>query len=738
MPALNPDKKLLPIASPIKGVNRFASRENQAEGTCWDALNVLPFDRYQRLRIGQRNGTAKQFSTQLTSGNIQAMTQAISPGAGTALLTETWPYTAGSLETTGAANWTLVSSSVCDFHANGDNTVSVTPLTGNGQVTASHNANFADTTSLTCTFTLTMQAGTGAGDNNTFVVQFYDAFTDFLFEVDILHEHNAGTPRTKATIVDAFSPTSNVPVNGPNANGTWAIIVTGLSASSVCTPTFTVTLNGTTVLTHTSASTFYGAVANIYIKAITSQTAGVPTFTLGNPLTVNGVGGGRLSRLIAVAGGNVWQGTITGGTAGIAEASNQSSPPLDTSSMAIAIAAIFQKAYLVDGTSIVQYDIPTNAVETYTVTAGTAPLNCTLACNWRSRLVLSGDVADPQNFFMSRCGTPTDWDYGQTDPAAAVAGNLSKAGQIGEPIVALIPFTDDILLIGCTHSLWMVEGDPADGGAIVSLSDNMGLLGPNAWCKAPDGTLYFLGTGGLFAVRPPAANWEPPKLLTGDNYNQFFQTLDQGNPLLSLIWDVDLHYLYIFTTPSTGGGAGSHLVYDGRAGGFWPIAYPSVQGPTCATQYFGDGSANARTILMGGTDGYIRRVSDTAYDDDGTAISASITFGPFKPFPEAGLLSGLTLDYGEVAPVDQGASPTKWNALATVNAGPDAYSVTQGTPHSKAAIAATLERRQKTIRQRLRGGWFSLTVSNSTLDTYFAFETGILEFSDAGRNRERR
>jgi hypothetical protein len=89
-----------------------------------------------------------------------------------------------------------------------------------------------------------------------------------------------------------------------------------------------------------------------------------------------------------------------------------------------------------------------------------------------------------------------------------------------------------------------------------------------------------------------------------------------------------------------------------------------------------------------------------------------------------------------------------------VAAGPDAYSVTEGvvppftpgsqpsTPtgqyHSIYQVPSTLDRRQKTFRQRLRGGWHSLMLSNNMLDTYFSFESAVFEFQQAGKNRERR
>lgn len=459
-----------------------------------------------------------------------------------------------------------------------------------------------------------------------------------------------------------------------------------------------------------------------------------------------------------------------------------------------------------------------NAAGTPVVTniIGIVPTNIHFCCNWRGRLVFAGDSMNPQNFYMARVGVPTDWNFAATDPAAAVAGNLSESGQIGEPITCLIPFTDDYMMIGCTNSIWMLEGDPADGGTIVRVSDKMGILGPNAWTTDAAGTVYFLGNGGLYSVRPLWEFYQPPTNLSEKVYDQFFQGIDWSNSQIALEWDTDQHYLNIYITPSNGTSQGTHLIYDARNNGFWPQQYPVAAGPYSALSFVGNGSAAGRVTVLGGIDGYLRSTSLSALDDDGTAISSSVTMGPFKLDPEAAIVTGITIDLGEIPPalagnppfsvvnevptpppdgsntifhlvntpiastmvlvldgtvtlvqgVDYtisgseivftalttpdpgdtlaatytalGNPPSPQNAVATLNSGPDAYSVTEGTPHSIAAVQMVLDRRQKTFRQRLRGGWFSIMLSNNQDSAFFSFESATVESIPAGRNRERR
>jgi hypothetical protein len=67
-------RNLIPIPSPIKGINRVMSREQQPDGTCWNALNVVPYDKYGRARVAQRTGLSKLYTTQIGGGRpIQGM-----------------------------------------------------------------------------------------------------------------------------------------------------------------------------------------------------------------------------------------------------------------------------------------------------------------------------------------------------------------------------------------------------------------------------------------------------------------------------------------------------------------------------------------------------------------------------------------------------------------------------------------------------------------------------------------
>lgn len=101
---------------------------------------------------------------------------------------------------------------------------------------------------------------------------------------------------------------------------------------------------------------------------------------------------------------------------------------------------------------------------------------------------------------MSKTGDPWNWDYASTDPLTAAAGNNADAGETGDIIRALIPYKDDYLIFGCASTIWVLTGDPAQGGKIDEVDLTVGMFGANSWCFDGDGNLYFWGTSGIYKI----------------------------------------------------------------------------------------------------------------------------------------------------------------------------------------------------------------------------------------------
>ncbi len=315
--------------------------------------------------------------------------------------------------------------------------------------------------------------------------------------------------------------------------------------------------------------------------------------------------------------------------------------------------------YMTDGSTLAYFNTSTKNMVAYSTTFNTlststdpAPTFCSQNVNWRGRYLLYQDANNPQNIYAARTGNPYDFNYAATDPAAAWAANFSESGQIGQPVTAFIPFNDDLAIVSCIDQMWLIEGDPSDGGSFVLLSEHMGMLGPQAWTTTPNHDLYFVGTSGMYMLRPFWAQYMPPQLLTGQNYDQFFTQLDRNANTVSLAYDEVHKYIHIYVNPvstqagSTGGG--EHLIFDTRNGGLWPVQYAAFAGPTCVTSFV-PGSGNVKQILaLGGLDGNIHQIDDAATDDEGTAIQSFITFAPINPFPDrAAILQKIEVDMGE-------------------------------------------------------------------------------------------
>lgn len=724
--------------TPIKGILKDAAFADIPIDGAIDGLNVLPFDRQGRMRANQRAGTSKMYATQLGSGsqNVASLTQttiALDPATVTAdqlNFNEPFTYANGNLGTLNA-NWfcsNAASNSIKAVYNAASNVAAVVIISNQADKGLQRcGARYTGAITLGSAFVLklTIRAETGTLNPNYYLAARLGAV--------------AGSAGTNALTLTFQASTSSGP-------GTISIASNDVTISSVYTiPTNTSALLNTSehiLELRANGDSFQGYVDGIlYVTATTSagssqtqvgfawiDAAGTVTNAPVDNFqvyTATSVATLRQTNLVACSGGNVYEGNSTGTSIAVAVGGTA----ILKADVIPSVAVSTGKAYIVDGFTIKQLNLLTQSMETYAATAGTAPTLCTLAAVYRGRLVLAAPRDNMQNFFFTRVGTLTDWDYSQTDSAAAFAGNASTAGRIGEPIISLMPFSDDVLLIGGDHNLWAMRGDPADGGSIDMVSDAIGMLGSNAWTKSPDGTVYFVGTGGFFRMSPSGS---APENLSNGKWADFFRQINRGSSYVQMAWDRDREGAYIFVTPVVSGTT-THIWYDSKTGSFWPIQFPASHGPISAIVFDGDGPSD-RAILMGGRTGYIQKLTQTDKSDDGTAISSYLVFAPY-------LSSNVTESLWEWADVILGEPQTgfvagDYNAKLEIFSGStveQAYS----SPRLTRTKTFTAPRRQFRWLNRSRGNAFIVKVSNSVLNKTWNLERIVAMVMDGGLVRRR-
>lgn len=373
-------------------------------------------------------------------------------------------------------------------------------------------------------------------------------------------------------------------------------------------------------------------------KFVTTQVNGSAAVQNINHVSVAAAASGstnsvRTLKGIAVAGGNIRSFTSTGfgATTGGVGALNSTAPFVSSS-------ILFSKVYYADGSNYVLWDAATDAVSAWAASAGALPVSGgnrpRLICTWRGRIVLSGMIGDPQNWFMSAQYLPLNWDYSPaiTSATMAVAGNNTEAGQVPDLVNALMPYSDDLLIVGGDNSIWQITEDPAAGGQIDRLSDIVGVAFGDSWCKDPYGNIYFMSSrGGFYTFRPGG----PPQRLSALRIDEKLMTIDWSKNLVRMVYDDRFQTVQFYITP-TAGGATINWAYDLRNEAFWPDQFASATNNPTAVHLMDGDNPNDRAVILGTRDGYLKFIDVTAKSDDGDPITSYILHGPLQS--DSGLL----------------------------------------------------------------------------------------------------
>lgn len=298
------------------------------------------------------------------------------------------------------------------------------------------------------------------------------------------------------------------------------------------------------------------------------------------------------------------------------------------------------KVYIGGGAAIQVYNPAAGgSVGAISASAGTAPTNCRLVCNYLDRLVAAGDTSNPQQWYMSKTGDATNWDYTVTDYYGAAVSSTTATQQLNlvSPITALIPHSDGCLIFGCIDAMVILQGDPLQGGKQSDLSPTVGCLGPGAWCYTPEGYLFFMSTDGLY-VAPPGCDTRV-KQVSRDRLPEELVGLNIGTHEVCMAYDLRFQGIHLMVSPRSTGTSYHYWVdvtttsegSGGAIAAFWPMAYQASHEPFAmyARNATAPSSATLGTALFGGRDGVVRRQDASASTDDGSnAITWHVDYGP--------------------------------------------------------------------------------------------------------------
>jgi hypothetical protein len=346
---------------------------------------------------------------------------------------------------------------------------------------------------------------------------------------------------------------------------------------------------------------------------------------------------------------------------------------------------------------------------------GSVPAECRAMAFYRYRLF----VASGAQWYASRSGDLTDWDYGgdMEDLARAATGNVAHAGVEGETITAMMPVLDSLLYVATARSLWCLAGEPTNG-VLKCVSTNVGCVGPSAWCF--DGTrLWLFSAKGVYSLVPG----EGGPVLSSKEVPQLKAT--DADALM--VPDFAADGVHLFSAD------GDWFIEEGA---LWPVAVPAAMRPVAAAHVIADGEN--RTVLLG-SDGKWRYFDDSRDDDDshdeidGAEIASCVAIGPFRTSgrdDEDGILDTLHVVLAEGSDdvsLEIYPARTAEAALAKAEAEPPAPSFAE--PAFTATVGPGFNH---TIRPRVRGAWCVIVLRGTGR---WAYETATATCKILGRLR---
>lgn len=378
------------------------------------------------------------------------------------------------------------------------------------------------------------------------------------------------------------------------------------------------------------------------------------------------------------------------------------------------------------------------------ISYGEMPAKAYLGCNYRGRATLSGNPLYPHQWYMARQLNPWDWAYLANDAQSPIKGGDADAGEIGDIVRAQIPYKDDYIVDGCATTMWFVAGDPAEGGSINELDLTVGIFDATSWCFDGKGNLYFWGDNGIYKTTVPGK----PECISAIRLPNLIndETADPSTHRITMAYDRTRIGIVICITKLSDG-SNSNYWYDLQTGGFFPETYGNNRGPY-SLLFYPANDTDYRDLLVGCTDGYIRKFNEALKSDNDSAdaagvgsvaIDSYVGYGPLQINSDPrlqGRISGLNLITAGSATGSSDSNNVACKIYVAKTAEEIVEKLLAGTtPNVLKIFKAPGRQRGNTIKQKLKGVYAGIELRNSTAAQTWGFEQLLVEAKPAGKVR---
>ena len=363
------------------------------------------------------------------------------------------------------------------------------------------------------------------------------------------------------------------------------------------------------------------------------------------------------------------------------------------------------KLYIADST-LKTYDPNTGVVEAIS----TAPANQPIVAMYRDRIFLAGAN---HVWYASRTAVPSDFNLmgDFNDDMRAVAGQVGRAGEIGSIITAMIPDEDNGLVFATKGSIHLLLGEPTTG-QLEQISDKVGVISPEAYAVSPDGAMAFLSFDGVYLWK--VGSKSEPTRFSEERIPERLRDVDPATNTILMEYDARFLGYHLFITPNSGNG--THWWLDVKNKALWPIILPSTMQPVASCSL--PGTSAVSDVILGCKDGYLRKFSRLAANDDGTNIASHVIIGPFRLSEDdstEGRLAELSAVMAEMIP------SVTWRAFTGRSAevvGDQAVAAMEtllasGSPAHVKATGTWNKGYNRIVRPRSRGVWCAILISSA-------------------------